>query len=683
MKKYIFLILLSLGSLLAKAQINTERVTMIGRNALYYEDYVLAIQYFNEAIRSKPYLPEPYFYRAIAKFYLEDYRGAENDCTEAIERNPFMNKAYQLRADARQAQNNYDGALEDYKSTIEVYPNNKFALVNMGIVSIQKKDYDQAEQYLNTLLEKFPAYEQGYLVRGAMYQEKGDTIQAFANYDKALEIDKYLPQAYSMRGMLHFYKQQYDSAMVDLDEAIRIDPLITGNYINRGLIRYSLNDLRGAMADYDKVIDIEPNNIIARFNRGLLRSQVGDDNRAIEDYDMVLTFEPDNYIAYYNRALTKTNIGNYKGAIEDLNVVLAEYPEFYQGFFARSEIKRRQNDLRGAERDFNYARNEEARRNQQMLAQGITEEDAKTREKSDKSINKFNLLMVADKQEEEKSKYDNRTRGRVQDKQITLEPEPRFVVTYYEKASDIRRFVYFSPLLDDLNRKSVLPKKLRLTNSEASLTETQIQEHFRSIGDLSQSMVNNPDNPELYFARGLEYMLVQDFASSASDFEKAIELNPKFTLAYFNLAVVYTKQFELRENIPDYDRKPDQPDILSLSLDGTAVKSPSAAINPADMRTMEYEQIIRNYNKVIELNPEFVYAYFNRAGIRYRQNDFRAAVLDYNEALRRDPQFAVAYYNRALSRFQINDKDRALDDMRKAGEMGILEAYSIIKRMTE
>ena len=42
----------------------------MGRNALYYEDYVLAIQYFNEVIEAKPYLYEPYYYRGVAKYYL-------------------------------------------------------------------------------------------------------------------------------------------------------------------------------------------------------------------------------------------------------------------------------------------------------------------------------------------------------------------------------------------------------------------------------------------------------------------------------------------------------------------------------------------------------------------------------------------------------------------------------------
>lgn len=57
------------------AQINTERVMMIARNALYFEDYVLSIQYFNQVISAKPYLFEPYFYRGLAKSTWMTIRG--------------------------------------------------------------------------------------------------------------------------------------------------------------------------------------------------------------------------------------------------------------------------------------------------------------------------------------------------------------------------------------------------------------------------------------------------------------------------------------------------------------------------------------------------------------------------------------------------------------------------------
>ena len=40
------------------AQFNTDRLVMVGRSALFYEDYVLSIQYFNQAISQKPWLYE-------------------------------------------------------------------------------------------------------------------------------------------------------------------------------------------------------------------------------------------------------------------------------------------------------------------------------------------------------------------------------------------------------------------------------------------------------------------------------------------------------------------------------------------------------------------------------------------------------------------------------------------------
>ena len=52
------------------AQVNAEQVLNIGRNVLSMEDYLLAIQYFNLAIKAKPYLADAYFFRGLAKLSL-------------------------------------------------------------------------------------------------------------------------------------------------------------------------------------------------------------------------------------------------------------------------------------------------------------------------------------------------------------------------------------------------------------------------------------------------------------------------------------------------------------------------------------------------------------------------------------------------------------------------------------
>ena len=59
MKHIIVLILLAILPLYeARAQYNTNRLIISGQSALYYEDYVLSIQYFNQALAAKPYLYE-------------------------------------------------------------------------------------------------------------------------------------------------------------------------------------------------------------------------------------------------------------------------------------------------------------------------------------------------------------------------------------------------------------------------------------------------------------------------------------------------------------------------------------------------------------------------------------------------------------------------------------------------
>ncbi|MBQ3926909.1 MAG: hypothetical protein II706_07975, partial [Bacteroidaceae bacterium] len=99
-----------------RAQINTDRMMNIARNALAYDDYVLSISYFNLVINYRPHLYEPYFYRGVAKFYLDDYSGTVLDCTEAIRRNPYFPNTYELRGLAYINLERFPEAISDYRT---------------------------------------------------------------------------------------------------------------------------------------------------------------------------------------------------------------------------------------------------------------------------------------------------------------------------------------------------------------------------------------------------------------------------------------------------------------------------------------------------------------------------------------------------------------------------------------
>ena len=451
---------------------------------------------------------------------------------------------------------------------------------------------------------------------------------------------------------------------------------------------------------------MDKNNLIARFNRGLLRYQVGDNNRAIEDFDVVIQQEPDNYMAYYNRALLRFETGDYRGAVRDFDVVLGQYPNFTPGYYSRSEAKRKMNDQVGADRDYwtaiemennskkgnasGQTGNAMASNNTTGQGNDATSPDSKeenTREKSDKNISKFNRLVVYDKDEERRNKYQSDVRGRVQDRNVRVDLEPQFVLTYYEKIDPVKKIVYYDKMIEEYNARMVLSRKLRITNEEAALTEDQIAVHFASINDYSAKIETQPNNADAWFGRAVDYMLVQDFTEAIKDFNKVVELDPTYTMAYFNRAVVRYKQ--LVYNLSQVSSTDD----LSMSMNSMNFKmgqapapktqSDVASAEVKDKkRAYEHEMITRDYDMVIRLNPGFVYAYFNRGNLRCVQRDFRAAIQDYDEAVKRDPDFAEAYFNRGLARLSLGDANQGIADLSKAGELGIINAYSIIKRMT-
>ena len=178
----------------------------------------------------------------------------------------------------------------------------------------------------------------------------------------------------------------------------------------------------------------------------------------------------------------------------------------------------------------------------------------KTRKKSDKNMNNYRKIVVADNDGTEE-KYKNDYRGRVQDRNVTIVPQPMFVLTYYEKPNDVKRQVYYYKYIDELNSQHTYPEALLITNEEAALTEAQANKHFASIDEQTSAIVANPNDVHKRFARALDFYLVQDLDNALTDLNEAIKCEPHFFLPYFNRAVVRYKQMEYQKVVQDLEKK--------------------------------------------------------------------------------------------------------------------------------
>lgn len=669
-KRILSLSLVLCGTLISKAQVNTDHMMQVGRNALYFSDYVLSIQYFNQVVSAKPYLHEPYFYRGLAKFYLDDYTSAEADCSEAISRNPFVVDYYQLRGLTRVNQGKFAEAIADYRNALRHAPQNEGLWHNLALCYANLKEYDAAVGVLDTIVRIVPGYAPALNMRAQVHIQQKDTTAAFADLEASLKINKYDSEVYATRALLYVQQERYEDAEADLTYAIHLNPK-SNYYINRALTRYYRQDLRGAMSDYDLAIDLDPNNVFGHYNRGLLRAQVGDDNRAIEDFSVVVEYEPDNTMAVFNRALLLMQTGDLEGAETDLDRVLDEYPKFLYGYQCRADVRRKLGNIKEAEQDELVVLRAQMEEQNRLLAGATTDEsedeDDGTRRESDKNIKKYRRLVVADDAVSD-NEFSSAYRGKVQNRNVYVALQPLFALTYYNKESEVGRIIHYHRYLESIKRTGELPLPLLVTASEQALNEEQIAFHFKDIDVQTAKFANESEEALHYFARGIDFYLVQDLEAAINDFTQAIIADGTLWLSYYARAVARYKQMEMERS-----------DESGGELQ--AASSPEDFM--VDTRLNDYQLVLADMNKAIDLAPDFAYTYYNRGNVLSQLKDYRAAIVSYNEAIVLEPNLAEAYYNRGLTYIFLGENARGVADLSKAGELGLYSAYNLIKRFAE
>ena len=640
-------IFLALLPLLAQAQFNTDRLLMVGRSAIYYEDYVLSIQYFNQAISQKPWLYEPWFFRGVAKYYLDDYRGAEADCSEAIVRNPYVVSAYELRGLCRINQKKYADAIKDYDQALRYDPENQGLWHNRILCLIQEKDYDRALAEIDTMTTRWSRYARAYAMQAEVYLLQNDTVKAVKSLDKSLDLDPYDGGLWAERAVISLSGEKWKEGEEYLTKSIHLLPKNAVNYINRALARYNQNNLRGAMADYDTALDLDPNNFLGHYNRGLLRAQVGDDNRGIEDFDFVLKLEPDNLMALFNRALLLEQTGNLRAAIRDYSKVIEEYPNFWFGLQHRASCYRRLGNTKQAELDeFRILKAQMDKRygKQPRLSK------KQMRKRSDEDLEKYNQLVVADEQDVE-PEYKSDYRGRVQNRKAELTFQPMFGLTFTRSESDVRQERPYEETVEAFNQQSSACT-VYVSCDQTRLGEDRMKQTFAYIDSLSTAIdasKRTVDVKPLLFLRAIAYCSIQNFDNAIDDLGIYLQIDSTSSLAYWQRAVCQAKINEFNAS------------------QGTNT----------DLQTAN---VLGDFSDAIQLSPKNAYLYYNRGNLYALRNDYQRAIDDYTSAIMLDQNFAEAYYNRGLARIHAKLTAEGIADLSKAGELGLYQAYSVIKK---
>lgn len=654
-KLVVFILLTS--SFHATSQINTEQVMRVGQNAMYFEDYVLSIQYFNQAIRSKPYLAQPYFYRAIAKFNLDDFAGAEEDASKAIEINPFLADAWEVRAVARQNQGKYADAVADYDEALKALPRNRQIMFNRSMALGAMKEINAADSAFSQLIEYYPNFDNAYLGRAMVRLEKTDTVAALNDVEKALQLNPNAFNGYLMRSDIALkYEDDKVKALDNIDRAIKLKPKETALYINRAYLRYLNNDYFGSMADYTYALQLEPANKTALFNRALLRTEVSDYDNALSDYNQILSSEPDNDLALYNRAVILAEKGEYDLAIKDISKLMEIYPTLGTPYFLRCEWYMAMGQSKKAKADYEKG---EALTNARVPVRVTTPkknafdmadnaDEAHTEELSQEEVaQRFNSLLTVENATHFDEEFNNASiRGKVQDRNINIEIEPMMDLTFYANDNELKQKHYYIKEVDDLNATRILRNPVLISNRPVNLTDEEaIGRHFASVEYFNSYISTHEPRAIDYIGRALDFVTLKNYSAAIADLDKAISLTPDHPVAYLLRA---QSRYHLNDDIPS---------------------------------NVKLQMVVSDLDKVLELSPRTAIAWFNKGNVLFDGGDLTSALAAYTKAIEMQPDMGEAFYNRGYIYLKLGNQERGVADLSKSGELGVVAAYNLLKRI--
>ncbi len=448
-------------------------------------------------------------------------------------------------------------------------------------------------------------------------------------------------------------QERYPEAKADFDKAVACDSTFLLSYFNRALVYSSTNRPARALADFDRVIGLDSLNSLAYFNRAMLRTQVGDYNRALEDYDRVADYSPGNVLVYFNRAGVHTRLGNLEKAVADYTTAIGLYPDFATAYLYRGRLREFLRDPRGARADRNTA--------QRKIAEYRARLTDSTYSIYADTTQHFDRLLSFDTKLSGAS-FDTAAGRRSSREEMRLLPLFKFSLVQPDTMPVVER--YHLQRIEDFKRRIGNPR-LQLTCRVSDLAPDTLMMLDKN---LAQRLKNGEQTWELYFERAVTQSLIKQYTNSVNTFSAAIDFNPTNPFLYLNRS---TTRAEMIDFISSIDNS-----FQRITIDS----DPANRLNNTTKRTYSYDEAIVDLNKVIKLCPDFAHAYYNRANLRALSGSLPEAFEDYSKAIELNPWFAEAYYNRGIVQLFMKDTRKGCLDLSKAGELGIDEAYEVLKQ---
>jgi len=172
----------------------------------------------------------------------------------------------------------------------------------------------------------------------------------------------------------------------------------------------------------------------------------------------------------------------------------------------------------------------------------------------------------------------------------------------------------------------------------------------------TEAIARTPRNALCYNNRGTYYgNELHDPEAALKDFDKAIELNPKYMVAIANRGVTRGSMGQKKEAIADLQR--------ALAINPNS-PNPDFILRIADLRYVlnDFTGSIADYNRLLAMDKLYPRIYAKRAGSKAMLGQAEEALRDADKALQIEPKDEEAYNSRGLANRLRGRLDEAMND---------------------
>ena len=412
------------------------------------------------------------------------------------------------------------------------------------------------------------------------------------------------------------------------------------------------------MSDLNRVLRDEPGNALTLYNRGLIMAQLGDYEGALEDLDRVLNINPDNVLAHFNRASVLIELGMYRDALEDYDRAIELYPDFAKAYMNRSYVK----NLLGMQKDSKADYQTAQRKVAEYRAKNVTDENSLA-----DTTKKYSSLLAFEADFAKKDFNDEMLQHR--DVDIKLRPMFSFVpADASDEGNYMTSHVYENPLLQRFERS--LPVAVTLDNTGT----------VKCSGDFTKLRGEGLSPAREEFLLALADSRDRQYNLARAHYDNAIAESPATDVEKLYRAFYYMNRGVLRADMIEFISSIES-NVQSLSMDDSG--NTRARVKDQVTRHYDYSEAIDDLLEADAIAGNIPYILYNLANLYCLSSDFVKAIENYTKAIAAFPYLGDAYFNRGLVQIYLKDKEKGCIDLSRAGELGVGDAYGVIKKFCE